>query len=147
MPHRSSFQFPLLLAAATLLTSCTTPVYRLYSGTELQPEEISVLIDSPDLNVFIDAVDGMPPPDAHRFRKFYGNNFDGSFRIELRPGKHTLSVRYGSPDLPGHFSVQNLVISFYAEAGKVYTLKASLDTVRMTGKAWVEETGDETERN
>lgn len=124
-----------------MLVSCATPVYKLHELSHVQPDKIAVLKDSPGsggLDVFVESVDGITPPDARGNKSTYGSKF----RIELLPGKHTLSIRYISKGSSGYYSVQTQEVSFYAEGGKVYTVKASQGTIGTTWKAWVEEIDD-----
>ena len=130
-------QIAITCIGAALLASCAGPVYKLYEGPNLQPNEIAVLKNSPGwsgLSVYVDSIDGITRSND----EFYGSMWDGSFRVELLPGEHTVSVRYTSD----YYSVQNKDITFHAEAGKIYTVKASIDSAAMKWTAWVEEIDD-----
>lgn len=109
---------------SVLLVSCATPVYKLYSGKPLPQKEIAILVRSPDSdsNIYVDFVDGIKPSDD---KSFYGSKWTAYFRIELKPGIHSLSVRYSAYS---HSSRVNKIITFDAKAGGIYEVKASIDT-------------------
>ena len=119
-------------------TSCATPVYRQYNGAQRQSENIAVLRGPTftDPGVFVEKVDGNPPPDAKWNRNFYGSKFDGSFRIHLLPGKHTILVR--ATDIKWK-AVGSLEVRFSVQAGKEYMVRASANLATKTWRAWVEE--------
>ena len=147
----------LLAAIATLAvlsTSCsTTPTqYKLYQDVSVAPTNIAVLVNSANIHVFVEAVDGQPPRDRTWNKTFHGNKLNGGFRIELAPGEHTLLVRYGPTSPPfssgGSDTVMRgedgtvyttqahkLEISFLAEAGKTYTVQMTWDPTQ-GWKAW-----------
>jgi hypothetical protein len=141
-------QFFFFCIVASLVTACAATTYKLYEGTNLTQEKIAILTNS-DLDqiysslvnvydIYIDLVDGKKPPDARWNKSFYGSKFGGGYRIELLPGKHTLSVRLGSPNKAGYYSLNNIEITFDAEAGKKYVVLASMLS-QTTWKAWVVE--------
>jgi hypothetical protein len=110
------------------LVSCSTPVYKLYPGELLPANKIAVLVKSLNTegSIYIDLVNGVKPQGTTK--KFYGNPLNADFRIELKPGKHSLSVRYYSYE---YSSRKNKIIYFNAEAGKTYQVNASIDTKKM----------------
>jgi hypothetical protein len=143
-----------------LFASCIAPTYRLYAGSSRPSAEIAVLKSSP--SVYVDSVDGItaceniadkswgekvvggyqhPLATPLEKKEWYGRVTIVDFRIELLPGPHTLSVRYGG--WHGK-SVQNLEIAFTAEAGKTYTIKHWAKTEKSTmtpyGRGWKTET-------
>ena len=122
----------------TLLTSCTPVIYKHYEGNSLKPEEI-VVLKSPHKfinDVDLVSVDGKPGR--------YGSIWNNSYRIELLPGRHTLTVRYKEG---GIVSTRNQTLTFTGEAGKIYTVEYSSDTslesMSIDAKAWVEEIKEE----
>lgn len=135
----------ILCMVASVVTSCASPIYRLYEGPSLEPEKIAILISSHSVPgcgnplhlmhqncVVVDLVDGKTLDGGSRSR----------FRIELLPGKHTLSVRYLSYRDRGAYFPGNILfteptpLTFYAEAGKLYILRASAENFEFA--AWVE---------
>lgn len=131
-------QLTTICIIAIWTVSCTAH-YKLYEGDHFSPKEVAVLISKDPFfrshGLYLDEVDGKGAPDAYIFKKWYGSKLDGSFRIELSPGEHTLSVSYRGK----YISVRNQRITFYAQAGRTYTIKAFADTQKMTWRAWVEE--------
>ena len=120
----------------TLLTSCTPVLYKHYEGDSLKPEEI-VVLKSPHKffnDVYLVSLDGKPGR--------YGRLWKNRYRIELLPGRHTLTVRYKEG---GPVSVSNRTLIFTGEAGKIYTVKYSTSTSleSIDVKAWVEEIKEE----
>lgn len=133
-------QFAIVCTVAVLAISCAPPgIYKLYEGPKLPSEKIAVLKNSPaGRYIYIELVDGIPPPTTQG-NTVYGSYLDGSFRIELLPGKHTLSVKYYcSSRVYTTYSIHNQEITFYAEAGKVYTVKGGV-VLFHEWEAWVEE--------
>jgi hypothetical protein len=135
---------------STLISSCTAPTYKFYEGNGLPPEKIAILSNTlMDKNVKIYIVDGKKDPDPILGKHFYGSKWDGGFRIELLPGKHTLSLGYNNNyDI---YSINYKEISFNAEAGEEYTVKAQAIDVGLTSenilnnrhwKAWIIKTRD-----
>jgi len=122
----------------TLLTSCAPVIYKHYEGNSLKPEEIVVLKSPHKFNndIYIVSLDGKPGK--------YGSIWKNRYRIELLPGRHTLTVRYKETDL---VPVRNQTLTFTGEAGKIYTIKysadISLESMSIDAKAWVEEIKEE----
>jgi hypothetical protein len=126
------------------LSSCATPRYKLYEGNDLPPEQIAVLINSGSKNsaIYINQVDGKAPPESKGKQSSFGSKLDGSCRIELSPGQHTLSVTYAissQGDIKGFYPVENQSITFNAEAGNIYVIKALQDSSNNKWKGWVEQ--------
>jgi hypothetical protein len=118
--------------ALVVLSSCAANNYKLYEGTNMPPDKVAILTKATESGVYLALVDGYRPPDRPHF---YGDEWGSNYRIELLPGKHTLSFYY----IHGyHESKQNIDVTFYAEPGKTYASKSS--TVKFKSwKAWVEE--------
>lgn len=117
----------LTFCVLVFVQGCATPTYRLYNGGPLAKEQLAVLHDTPgrwQSSVYIDAVDGLVSTDKRG--NWYGSNWDGSFRIELLPGTHTLTVRLLGGDWYGNGVT---TVTFTAEAGKTYVVNYSIDTV------------------
>lgn len=117
----------LSLMILVFLASCSTPIYKLYSGKLLPDEKLAVLVKSSNVegSILVELVDGAKPPGT---ALFYGSWFDQGFRIELKPGKHSLSVSYYSTE---YSSRKNKTIYFDAKPGKTYQVNASIDTKKM----------------
>jgi hypothetical protein len=135
------FIFVILLIS---LASCATPRYKLYEGNDLPPEQIAVLINSgaKNLAIYINQVDGKAPPESGTKKSAFGSKLDGSCRIELSPGQHTLSVSFAiisQGDIKGFYPVENQSITFNAEAGKIYLIKGLQDSSNNKWKGWVEQ--------
>jgi hypothetical protein len=136
-----------------LLQGCAAPTYRLYNGSPLPKEQIAVLKDTPGswaTFIYIVSVDGFVATDK-RGSEFFGSIWTGSFRIELLPGTHTLTVRLSSESYGNGITT----VTFTAEAGKIYVVNYSIGqvnrtetqmspmskavTTRSQWRAWVEE--------
>jgi hypothetical protein len=142
-------QFTVVCTVAALVTSCATPTYKLqegtykiYEGTSSPPDKIATLLINEGYSVGM--IDGFPPPpgswqesvvDGKWQKKYGGSLWDGSLRIELLPGEHTISVGFCEPY---RASVGQLVITFHVEAGKVYRVVKS-EGRNWSWNAWVEE--------
>ena len=116
---------------AALVASCVTPTYKLSGGyyklckDNSSPDKVAILIINK--GYYVEKIDG-----SMLLR-------NGSLRIELLPGEHSISV--GFDGAPGTYSsLGQLKITFNVEAGRVYTVAKSVDTANQTWKAWVEET-------
>lgn len=144
MVFASWFAQKVFFFAPFFLIACsTTPVYKLYDGIDRNSSEIAVLKNSfslLDTSIYIDSVDGISPNDASAIKSFYGSKLTGNFRIELLPGKHVVSVRYGYQGTSvGSFTVEDAILNFEAKAGKTYYPRVSLDKTIMRGVIWLEE--------
>ena len=134
---------------------CTAPVeYKSQQGPSATATNTAFLINSPSIHVFVEAVDGQPPPDRAWNKTFYGSKVNGEFRIELAPGEHTLSLRYGPTEPPFlSFGADTIMratdgtvyttkahrmeVHFVAEPGKTYTVLMTWDPTQ-GWRAWVE---------
>jgi hypothetical protein len=132
---------------------CTaTKSYKLYEGAEL-PEDRIAIITGKERPVFVHAVNGMKNPE--------GGDTYGSFRIELLPGAHTLTMSFEGrtskfvlADRPYSFhytvyyrcnSTKTVEIRVKAEAGHTYSVASKLDFDKQKWNAVVmDETKGET---
>jgi hypothetical protein len=101
----------------------------MYSGSKRNTNEISVLISKKQFNtdVMLWEVDGQRSTST---MKRYASMVDGSFRVELLPGKHSLLVGYHKKE--GNYvsnSSKSILISFDSEPGHMYELKALVDEI------------------
>ena len=153
--RRLKIQVGVVFAVAILSAACSTaPVeYKLQQDASVAPTNLAILVNSP-VGAYVDAVDGQPPPDRTWNKPFYGNKFNGKFRMELAPGEHTLAVRYG-PTSPPFYSwgsdttmrdadgnvyttkEHRMEVRFLAEPGKTYTALMTWDPDQ-GWRAWVE---------
>lgn len=113
------------------LASCATPSYRTYTGGQRPPQEIAVLLQRYHFwkDVHIEAIDGVRLSDSVvredgqplRENEQAGNAWDRSFRLELLPGSHTISVYLVSVPYGNLMGAHpTTTIPFAAEAGKTY---------------------------
>ena len=115
---------------ASVLTGCSLPVYKSYTGSALPRNQVAILAlgtvwQPQQVNVDLIAVDGRLINDAHV-------SCEGRlFKVELLPGQHTISLIpthayfHYTADASGHTSVKvSSVIdkTFDAEAGKTYVV-------------------------
>jgi len=145
------FCFASILPVIFLLmcSGCATPHKKLYEGEKRPPSEVAVLKNSDIFkkNVNIIEIDGIPGDQRTFAETSYNNLFDGTYYIELLPGKHTLKVQYVTLTWRRPYMT---TLEFEAKAGKVYTVKDQLEKTN-TGmlpnsvKLWVEEIGDNPE--
>ena len=148
-----NIQIGVVIAAAILSAACSTaPVeYKLQQDASAPSTNLAILIPG---SALIEAVDGRPPPDRTWNKPFYGNKLNADFRIELDPGEHTLSVRYGPTEPPflslGADTVMRgsdgkvyttkehrMEVHFVAEPGRTYTVLVTWDPTQ-GWRAWVE---------
>ena len=115
--------------------SCSaTKSYKLYEGAEL-PEDRIAIITGQERPVFVHAVNGMKNPE--------GEDTYGSFRTELLPGTHTVTMSFEGrtstserTDRPYSFyytvyyrcnSTKTVDIKVNAEAGHIYSVTSKRD--------------------
>jgi hypothetical protein len=127
VPLALKIQIGGVIAAAILSAACSTaPVeYKLQQDASAPSTNIAILIPG---SALIEAVDGRPPPDRTWNKPFYGNKLNADFRIELAPGEHTLSLRYGPTEPPFFHLGQDTIMR--SSDGKVYTTKEHRMEVR-----------------
>ena len=136
------------------VTGCrTTPAHvQWYQGPPLSTNEFALLRIQQDFwgaHVPVHEINGEPLVKGN---KRVGNK---TKEIELLPGKYDLTISYFVPTPNGvSQSISNEVISFTAEAGKIYHLRAAAEEMtfgqsvglalaggRYGWTAWIEETG------
>ncbi len=132
-----------------LCSGCQTPYHKLYEGEKLPASEVAVLKNSDAFtrNVDIIEIDNIPGEQYPFGERYFNNHFNGTYHIELLPGKHLLKVQYGTITWRRQ-GITNL--EFEAKPGKIYTIK---DKLEKTDKGlfpnkvdlWVEEVGDNPE--
>ena len=134
------------LITGIILSGCATD--RLYEGPPRDHMQIAVITSSisPDTRVLLDhAFDDTPPflgsastlhsvdgKEGARSNPVYHNVFnsewDGSFRVEVLPGEHTLEVM---PNINGDITKPEQTIHFVAEAGHEYFL-GQIRTIKLS---------------
>ena len=129
----------LFCICGSLVASCAAPTYRIYSGEPKDTRDIAAIITNDKfVHCYIWKVDGISPPPGSD-RPHYGSGWDGSYRIEVLPGKHTIIVGYLQEPRVSRIVGNNKIITitklgptpkaerhpvtFYAEAGKEYRLE------------------------
>jgi hypothetical protein len=145
MLKKNILPFLLICIATCFVSACATPTYKFFEGKNPLPGQVAILSSMfMDKNVRIYMIDGKRDPDPVLNKVYFGSKWDGSFRIELLPGKHTLSIGHNENVL---YLANYKEISFVAEAGKEYTVKAQEINIDKTydniinnrnWKAWVE---------
>ena len=137
-------QLAIVCTVAALVTSCASPTYKfyegtykLYEGTPSPPDKIATLLTT--FGSYVVTIDGFPPPDSRQ--AFSGSAWDGSLRIELLPGEHTISVGFDFVLGRGQemWSVGQKMITFHVEAGKVYVVVIDCNSARTNWNVRVEE--------
>jgi hypothetical protein len=117
----------LLLALVGTGCSTTGRHVQWYDGQPLSTNKIALLKIQRDfdaINVLVEKINGEP---LDKGRGAMGNN---TREIELLPGEYGLSVYY--IDGNGGHSLSDTLINFYAEAGKIYQLRAAPEEVRFS---------------
>jgi len=120
--------FPVLAVLAVLVSSCSANKYQLYEGPPRPQSEVAVLVKGTGKFVYLATIDGKKEPNR---KHFYGNEWDGDYRIDLVPGTHILSFYYVHPN--GYESTRNIEVAIDAQPGKTYVTRSSA-----SWNVWVE---------
>lgn len=119
-------KYGLVLLGVVLLAGCATGHHRLYSGKNIEPDEIVIVKGGDPLDLY--TIDGKPGPNfggVGRPRR-YNSGWDGSFSVELPPGKHVFTVGYlylFRGEVTSSAEPQTVVLE--AEPGAVYRFNAN----------------------
>jgi hypothetical protein len=147
-PHVAFF-----LSLTAFLASCASrpETVRLYEGQQLPAQEVAYLVGD-EASLCLHSVDGRMSPSG---RRGYGSSWDGTYRLEILPGEHTLTVslnfRTTSDVISNRFttheiyysiqSVDNVDIRLSFEPGRTYVLTSEWD---FEGKQWFPTVIDQT---
>ncbi len=130
----------IFIFAVTILFGCAH--YPL-PGTEGQAkDELAYLVGRPstweDYELVLRKIDAVPGP-THGFfsrgddSKWFGSSWDGSYRIDLLPGAHTLTIKCTSRE-GAHIEYET---EFTARAGHIYEPRAVVENERW--RVWIED--------
>ena len=124
---------PIMAVLAVLVSSCSANKYQLYDGPPRPQSEVAVLVKGTGDFVYLATIDGNKEPYSKN-KSFYGNEWDGDYRIELAPGTHVLSFYYIHPN--GYKSTRNIEVAIDARPGKTYVTRSDEPRKASQGATW-----------